>query len=159
MTEEEKFEKYMLYGADGKIPLKKCIEFELLLILFSLPLIISIFIGVTDNMFGMLGILPAIIYPIFIVKAKKGKAIEGSLCILHHGIGGVCFCFLLGLSGIEIVLYLFQGKERVIILCIVGAGYILSALSWLCLMRIAIEKMDSSNTKKVFPLLYSGCLG
>lgn len=106
--------------------------------------------------------MPAILYPVFIVRAKKGKAIEGFLCILHNGILGVCFCFLLGLSGIEIVLCLFQGKERVIILCIAGAGYILSALSWLCMMKIAIKKMDSSKTKKVngsIPFVIFGVLG
>ena len=152
----------MLYGTDEKIPIKKCIEYELLLILFSLLFIISIFLGVTNNVLGMLVILPAILYPVFILKAKKGKAIEGFFCILHHGIFGVCFSFLFALSGMEIVLYLFQGKERVFILCIAGAGYILSALSWFCLMRIAIKKMDSSKTKKVngsIPFAIFGVLG
>ena len=63
MEKKEKLEENMLYGKNEKMTLKKCINNELALIIFSLPLLIM---GVTYNTLGLLGVLPLIFYPLFI---------------------------------------------------------------------------------------------
>ena len=76
VTDREKFEEYMSYGVNEKISVKKCLENELLLLLFSLP---SIILGVKNNIFWIIGILPVLVYLVFVVKFQKGRALELSL--------------------------------------------------------------------------------
>lgn len=145
MKEKENFKEYMLYGIKEKIAFKECVKNEILIILFSLP---SIIIGVVDNVFGLLGILPIIFYLMFIYKLKKGQTIEGIRYILHNGVLSICFSFLFGLAGIEILLYLFEEKARVIVISAIVIGYILIILLYIYIIRKSIEKKNCSNTKK-----------
>ncbi|MBD5541643.1 MAG: hypothetical protein HDR00_10735 [Lachnospiraceae bacterium] len=146
MSEREKFEEYILYGIKEEIPFKKCIEYEILLILFSLP---SVIMGIIDNMFGLLGILPVVFYLVFIIKAKKGQAIEGVRYILHNGVLLIFFSFIFGLLGIDILFYLFEGKKRGIMLCAVSMGYLFAILLYSYIIRKLIERKECNNTKKV----------
>lgn len=145
MPEKENYEAYMLYGIKENISFKKCIENEILIILLSLP---SIIIGVKDNILGLLGILPIVFYFIFILKLKKGQVIEGIKYILHNGVFALCLSFVFGLAGMEILLYLFKGKERIIAISLIGIGYILVILLYSYIIRKLIEKKNYSNVKK-----------
>jgi len=142
----ESFEKYMLYGIGEKISIKKCIENEILIILFSLP---SVIIGVRDHILGLLVILPIVFYLIFIFKSQKGQAIEGVRYILHNGVFSGCFSFIFALTGIEILLYLFEGEKRNIIIGIIIAGYIFVILLYRYIIKKLIENKNGSNAKKV----------
>lgn len=146
MVEREKFDEYMLYGIKEKITLKKCIENEILILLFSLP---SFFIGAGGILSWVLGALPFILYFIFIVKFQKARTIEGTFYILHNGVFAGCFSFIFALTGIEILLYLFQGKARNVVICIASIGYIVIILLYSYLIKKIIERKDCNGTKKV----------
>lgn len=146
MAERENFEEYMLYGIKEEISVKKCIEYEMLLVLFSLP---SIVMGVKSNTLGLLGILPVIFYLVFVIKVKKGQVIKGAQYILHNGFWLLCFSFVFGLLGTDILFYLFEGKKRGIILCTISAGYIFAILLYSYIIRKQIKRKDCGNTKKV----------
>lgn len=146
MEENESFEEYMLYGIKEKISLKKCVENEILIILFSLP---SIIIGVRSNILGMLVFLPIIFYLIFIFKSKKGQTIEGVWYILHNGVFSGCFSFIFALTGIEILFYLFEGKERRIVICMISLGYFFVILLYSYIIKKLMIKKDYCNTRKV----------
>lgn len=145
MSERDKFEEYISYGINNKIPMKECIKNELLIILFSLP---SIIIGVTYNISGILGVLPIVLYPIFVIKIKKKQKFEGAFCILHNGILAGCISFIFALAGIEIVLIIFQGQLRIIVIGIVGAGYVLAGLLYRRMFIKKVEGKKHTNEKK-----------
>lgn len=145
MSERDKFEEYISYGVNDKITLKECVKNELLIILFSLP---SIIIGVTYNISGILGVLPVVLYPIFVIKLKKKQKIEGTFCILHNGILAGCISFIFALAGIEIVLNIFQGQLRIIVIGIVGVGYVLVGLLYRLMFIKKVEGKKHINEKK-----------
>ena len=129
MSDKEEFEKYILYGIEKEIYLWECIENEiLLLIFFAFFLIIDIVLERRDYVLRILFILPALFYFISVLKLKKGKRIGGANYILHDGILSGCLSFLFGLIGFIMLFSVFEGKERIIMSCIAGAGYILAGI-------------------------------
>lgn len=146
MTDREKFEEYMLYGVKEKISLKKGIENELLIILFSMP---SFIMGMKDNISWVFALLPMIFYLVFIVRFQKERKMEGIYYILHNGVFSGCISFVFALTGIKILLYLFQGKERNIFIGIVIVGYVLIILLFSYLMKKIIKRKDYSKAKKI----------
>lgn len=158
MSEKENFEKYMLYGTDGSISLKKCIENEILIILFSLPLIL---IERSNPAFLILCICPAVSYLLFIIKFKKRKEIEGVQYILHNGIFSGCISFIFALAGIKLLFYLFNGKKRAIIICVVSGGYVLAGILYTYIIKRLI-KVEYDSLKKVngsISVILCGILG
>lgn len=145
MSERDKYEEFVSYGINNKISVKECIKNESIIILFSLPLIIM---GVTYNICGVLGIIPIVLYPIFVSKLKKGQTIEGIFCILHSGVFLGCISFLFALAGIGLALKIFQGQLRIIVICIVGAGYVLAGLLYKFMFIKMVEGKKYTNGKK-----------
>lgn len=144
MSERDKVEEFISYGINDKITLKECIKNELLIILLSLP---SIIIGETYNISGIFGLLPIVLYPIFAVKLKNGKTIEGIYCILHNGVISLCISFIFAWIGIEIVLNSFQRKFWIIVICIVITGYILAGLLYKFLFVRMVTKRHFNKRK------------
>lgn len=97
----------------------------------------------------------------------EGKSIrdhikDGIRYILHEGVSSLCFSFIFGLLGIELLLYLFEGKERAIVISVIGMGYILVIILYNYIFRKLIKRNDFSNTKKTNVRLFStlgGILG
>ena len=129
----------------GKITIKKCVENEMLILLFSLPVIVieRRNIGVT-----ILCILPALSYLISIIKLHKGKEIAGLQYILHNGIFAGCFTVIFALDGLEVLLYLFSGTERSIAIFIVSAGYVFMFMIWGFIVR-QYRKREYNKAKKI----------
>lgn len=154
MEKKEKLEENMLYGKNEKMTLKKCINNELSLIIFSLPLLIM---GVTYNTLGLLGVLPLIFYPLFIylIKYKKGKTIEGAVYLLHNGVLSLGSSFIFVLTGIEIILFLFEGRTRIILIYIAVMVYIL--IIFLC--RLLQERVLKKKNVKKGNVKFSACIG
>lgn len=154
MEKKEKLEENMLYGKNEKMTLKKCINNELALIIFSLPLLIM---GVTYNTLGLLGVLPLIFYPLFIylIKYKKGKTIEGAVYLLHNGVLSLGSSFIFVLTGIEIILFLFEGRTRIILIYIAVMVYIL--IIFLC--RLLQERVLKKKNVKKGNVKFSACIG
>lgn len=129
MSDKEEFEKFILYGIEKEILLWECIENEILLLIFSVFfVIIDIVLDRRDYVFRLLFLLPALFYFISVIKLIKGKRIEGVNYILHNGIFAGCLSFLFGLIGFIMLFSLFDGKERIIMSCIAGTGYILASI-------------------------------
>lgn len=145
MSEREKFEEYMLCGIKEKNTLKECIENELLILFFSA---LSIVIGAKHIALWALDILPLIFYPIFIIKYKKGRAIEGPLYLLHNGVFSGCISFVLEVMSIAIVFDLFHGKTRNIVVCIIIAGYISAILLYIHIFKKIINEKDYKKAKR-----------
>lgn len=142
---EENYEKFILQGIEERISVRKCIENEILIILFSLPLIV---IERHNYIFLLLCLLPAILYLVFVIKLGKGKAIEGAQYILHNGIFSVSISLLFGLIGIDILIHLFGGKERNIIICVVSVGYVLMAILYSYMIKKLINRKEYNSLKK-----------
>lgn len=154
MRENDNLEEYMLYGVSEKMTLKKYIDNELTLIIFSVPLLIM---GVTYNILGLFGVLPLIFYPLFIylIRCKKGKTIEGATYLLHNGVLSLGSSFIFALSGIEIILFLFEGRTRIILICIASIAYIL--VIFLC--SLLQEKILKKKSAKRGNVKISACIG
>ena len=136
------------WGIDGELPLGKCIQNVILFLFFALLAIIVELISDRRNyVFMALCFLPALVSLGSVVKLREGKAIRGLSYILFNGITAGCFAFLFGLMGLEILLFLFQGKERIILLCIAGTGYIfVMVLLGYTVRKLAREKEYNSRT-------------
>lgn len=142
---KETFEQFILYGSEGSISVRKCIENEMLLTVFSLPLVV---IERCNYIFLVLAIFPVVLYLFFLIKVGKGKAIEGIQCILHHGVFAVSFSLLFGLIGIDILIHLFDGKERNILICVVIGGYVLMIIFCMCIIRKYMRMKNCNGLKK-----------
>lgn len=142
---KEIFEQFILYGSEGSISVQKCIENEMLLMFFSLPLVM---IERCNYIFLLLALLPAGLYLFFLIKVGKGKSIEGIQCILHHGVFAVSFSLLFGLIGIDILIHLFDGKERNILICAVIVGYVLMTIFCMCIIRKYLRMKNCNGLKK-----------
>lgn len=142
---KETFEQFILYGSEGSISVRKCIENEMLLTVFSLPLVV---IERCNYIFLVLAIFPVVLYLVFLIKVGKGKAIEGIQCILHHGVFAVSFSLLFGLIGIDILIHLFDGKERNILICVVIGGYVLMIIFCMCIIRKYMRMKNCNGLKK-----------
>lgn len=153
--EKEEFEKFILHGLDDKISFQKCMENEILILLFSLPLIVW---ERNHFVFLPLCILPALVYLVCVINLKKGKMIEGVTYILHNGIMTGCFTFLFALSGIKILLYLFSGADRMILLFISSAGYIFTTLLIVYMAKRSMQK-DKVFSIAPIPITLSGAFG
>lgn len=129
----------------GKISIKKCVENEILILLFSLPVIV-----IERGNIGLLVlcILPALSYLISIVKLTKGKEIEGPHYILHNGILAGCFTVIFALDGLEVLLYLFSGTERILAIFIVSVGYVFVITVWGIIIR-QYRKKEYRKAKKI----------
>lgn len=162
MSELENIKKYMLLGSELPITLKKCMEYELLLIVFSLPLGIIMIDG-GYYLFSCLYLLPIILNLICAMKLKKGKAISGVSCILYNGIYAGCLSFVFVLIGIEMmILFLFEGIELVVMIGLVCAGYLVMLKLCGHIFRKQIEKIKGSGIKrdeKWMPIALFGGLG
>ena len=161
MPEQENLKKYMLLGSESTTSLKEFIKHEILIILLSIP--ITVFNIIQKKYFFLcLSILPTGIHLLSAVKLMSGRKIEGIRDLLYSGIGLCCMSFIFGLSGIEILIYLlFEGKERIIILCIVSAGYVLMLKLYEHIVRKHINK-TSDNSKRSgiwMPFTLCGALG
>ncbi len=156
---EENFEKFILQGIEERISFRKCIENEMLIVLFSLPLIV---IERRNYIFLLLCLLPAILHLIFIIKVGKGRAIEGVQYILYNGVFSGSVSLLFGLIGIDILIYLFSGKERTIMICVVCAGYVLMAILYTYIIKRLInmkEYNNLKNTNRRISFILCGVLG
>lgn len=156
---EENFEKFILQGIEERISFRKCIENEMLIILFSLPLIV---IERRNYIFLLLCLLPAILYLIFVIKVGKGKAIEGVQYILHNGVFSGSISLVFGLIGIDILIHLFSGKERNIIICVVSTGYVLMAILYGYIIKklISMKEYNSlKNTNRRISFILCGIFG
>lgn len=163
MSTEEKeqtaFEKYILFGTQEGISLAGCIKNEVLIILFSLPVLIF---KRTNYIFFLLELLPAICYLISIIRLTKEGKIQGADYILQNGIFSICMSFSFGLSGLAVLLYAFSGGMRIFLLCIAAVGYAAALLIYGGIMRQMMERKDLDNVKKVnggFLFLACGVLG
>lgn len=160
LSDQEEFEKYILFGIGEGISFKECFENE---VIFSLFFVMHLFIDVVlerqNHVFLTLYFLPLPFYFISVLIMKKGKRIEGALCTLHNGIMGGCFSYLFGLIGFEMLIHLFDGKERSIIICMAGAGYILGSILWGYITNRQIKKKKYSQKKVGIgsASLYSSC--
>lgn len=143
---DESFEKYMLLGIERKIFARQYIEYEIFLILLSLPLII---VGHQCYLLLLPSVLPAIAHTFFIVKIGKGKKIEGVKSILYNGVLATCISWLFGLMGIVILSYLYDGKKRMIGLCIVGGGYFLLLFVYGCIVRKISRAKKAYHTEAI----------
>lgn len=148
MSDKEEFEKYILYGIEKGIHLRECIENEILLLIFlAFFLIIDIVLERRDYVLWILFLLPALFYFISVLKLKKGKRIGGANYILHNGILSGCLSFLFGLIGFMMLFSVFEGKERIIMSCIAGTGYILAGILIGYFINRAIRKKQYSRKK------------
>ena len=139
----------------GKITIKKCVENEMLILLFSLPVIV-----IERRNIGVmiLCILPALSYLISIIKLHKGKEIAGLQYILHNGIFAGCFTVIFALDGLEVLLYLFSGTERSIAIFIVSAGYVFMFMIWGFIVR-QYRKREYNKAKKIKGRSFFGLFG
>lgn len=148
MSDKEEFQKFILYGIEKETLFKECIKFEaIILFLFMLA-----FVGETASerpnyVFLTLCLLPALFYFISAIKLKQGKAIRGVHNILYNGITAGCLSFLFGLAGLEMLLHLFEGKERIIMICIAGAGYVSVIILCIYIVKRSIKKKKYSLKK------------
>lgn len=136
------------WGIDGELSLGKCIQNVILFLFFALLAIAVETISDRRNFaFMVLCVLPALVSLGSVIKLREGKTIRGLSYILYNGITAGCFAFLFGLMGLEILFFLFQGKEKIILLCIAGTGYIfvMIFLGYTARM-LAREKEYSSRT-------------
>lgn len=161
MSEQENLKKYMLLGIENITSLKECIKCEILIILLSLPCIVfNIF--EKKYLLLFLSLLPAVIHLLSVIKLMSSKKIEGVREILYSGIFLCCMSFIFALGGIEILLYLFTGKERVIMVSMVCVSYILVIKFYEYTIRKQIDKMDDNNAKRNWiwmPFTLFGVLG
>lgn len=156
---EDNFEKYILLGIEERISVPKQIEIGILVILISLPLIV---IERHNYLFLLLCLFPTLLYLIFVITVGKGKPIKGVQYILYNGIFSVSFSWELGLIGIDILLHLFSGKERNIIICVVSVGYVLMFILYGYIIKNQINKKDDydiKNTNKGISFILFGVLG
>lgn len=148
MSDKEEFQKFILYGIEKETPFKECIKFEVIfLFLFMLAFVIETVSERQNYVFLALCLLPALFYFISAIILKQGKAIRGVHNILYNGITAGCLSFLFGLAGLEILLYLFDGKERIIMICIAGAGYVFMSILCVYIIRRSIKKKKYSLRK------------
>lgn len=156
---EDNFEKYILLGIEERISVPKQIENGILILLISLPLIV---IERHNYLFLLPCLFPTFLYLIFVITVGKGKPIEGVQYILYNGIFSVSFSWELGLIGIDILLHLFSGKERNIIICVVSVGYVLMFILYGYIIKNQINKKDDygiKNTNKGISFILFGVLG
>lgn len=148
MSDKEEFEKFILYGIEGEILFKKCIENEIVLVLFFLlAYAVEIISERRNYVFLAVCVLPAIFYLISVITLGKGKRIAGIQYILQNGILVGGFSLLFGAIGFEILLCLFGGKERIIMICIAGIGYIFAIVLWGITIKQLIKKKKYSQQK------------
>lgn len=149
MMEKENFKNYILYGINGKTTFKECIKNEVLIIIISLLLFVTI--GRSSKIFLVLGILPAFAYFISVLKlSKKGQIIEGVFYLLHNGIAAVCFSYIFALASIEVVYDLFGGTDRITIIGVIVIGYIAVIFLYKYIIRKLIEENAyGGNSKKL----------
>lgn len=147
--EKENFKAYILYGINGKVTFEECIKNEVLIIIISLLLFVTI--GRINKIFLVLGILPVFAYFISVLKlSKKGQIIEGVFYLLHMGIFAICFSYIFGLASIEIVYDLFGGNDRITIIGVIIIGYIAVIFLYKYIIRKLIEENAyGSNSKKL----------
>lgn len=148
MSDKEEFQKFILYGIEKETPFKECIKFEVIfLFLFMLAFVIETVSERQNYVFLTLFLLPALFYLISAIILKQGKTIRGVHNILYTGITAGCLSFLFGLPGLEMLLYLFDGKERIIMICIAGAGYVFMSILCVYIIRRSIKKRKYSLKK------------
>lgn len=163
MSELENIKKYMLLGSELPITLKKCTEYEILLIVLSLPPIGFIIIDGRYYFFSCLYLLPIVLNLICAIKLKKGRVISGVSCILYNGIYAGCMSFVCALIGIEMmILFLFAGIELAVMIGLVCAGYFVMLKLCSHIFRKQIEKIKGNGIKRDerwMPIALFGSLG
>lgn len=148
MSDKEEFEKFILYGIEGETSLKDCIEGGIAFLLIFLLFTFIEYITERRNYVIMaLGILSLLFYFISVFVLKRGRKIEGVHFILHNGIATGCCSFLFGLFGVEILLCSFDGKERILMICIAGAGYVFESILLYFVIKLQIKKRNYSRKK------------
>lgn len=148
MSDKEEFQKFILYGIEKETPFIECIKVEVIfLFLFMLAFVYETASERQNYVFLTLCLLPALFYFISAIILKQGKAIRGVNNILYGGITAGCLSFLFGLAGLEMLLYLFDGKERIIMICIAIAGYVSTSILFVYIIRRSIKKKEYSLKK------------
>lgn len=161
MSEQENLKKVMLLGIENTTSLKECIKYEIMLIFVSIPLIVFNIV-LKKYIFLTLSILPAILHLLCAVKFMSGRKIEGIREILYSGISLCCLSFISGLGGIEILIYLLEGTERIIMISMVCVSYVLVLKFYKYIVGKQIDKMSESKTTQKgiwMPLASCGALG
>ncbi len=161
MSEQENLKKYMLLGIENTTSFKECMKYQILIILMSLPLI-AFNIILKKYLLLVVCSLPIFIHPFCIFKLIKNKKIEGVKEILYSGIMLCCMSFIFALGGIETLIYLFDGKERIILICMVCVSYVLVLKLYEYTIKRQIDKMSDNKTQKSkiwIPFTLCGALG
>ncbi|MDE7273777.1 MAG: hypothetical protein K2N95_12075 [Lachnospiraceae bacterium] len=145
ILDKDNFERFILYGIEQYTTIKECIEREFLLLLLSLPLFL-----LERSNWGLLivDMIPSISYLISVMVLLKNKKIEGADYILHNGILSACMSLVFMLEGIWIVRYLFRGRVRICLLCVITIGYIIVILLYCCIFNKLAKKRESKGMKK-----------
>lgn len=158
MSQKTEFEMFITYGIEQKISTRDCIKNEILLLVFSLPSIII----ERGKVISILFLLPALFSLISIIKLRQGDIIEGTPIFLYNGIMGGCFSFIFILIGVEILFYLFDEKERIVLMLLGIGGYILAIAIYGYIYYWLDKKKTYSNVKKaqgVIPVSLCAALG
>lgn len=152
MLDKDEFEKFLLYGMDGNVSIKKCIENALLILFFSLPLLIWKW---GNFVWLFLGILPFALHIISAIKLSTKGKIERENFILYNGIMAINFSLMFALLGIAICLYLFHGEKRIAVIGMLIIIYIIVILLYIYMIKRMIEKKAFSNAQQNNGIMYT----
>ena len=156
---KDNFESFIMYGIEQYATIKECIRYELMLLLFSLPLFI---LERLNLILLIIDIMPSACYLVSVMILIKNKRIEGAYYILHNGILSACISLLFALGGIWLLRYLFGGKDRIFLLCMITTGYLIAFLLYCYILKKLAQKKDIKDVKKAnvgIPFTLCGFLG
>ena len=160
MIDKEEFEKFILHDIEKGISFKKCMKTEVALILiFLLAYAVESISGRRNYVFLSVFALPALVYLISVIKLGKGKRIAGIQYMLHNGILSGSFSLLFGSAGFEILVYLFSGKERIIMIFIAIIGYVFAVIFWVIFINQYLKKKKYSQQKKATGSIFAWAMG